>query len=212
MDKPDQHDREAERIYNLAGVANRPAVLAELLRSAASYADRAIAAHVKDAHLEIREGARAGELVEVMAGKPVAGEWGPSGHDGEQRERRIGAACALHVFRSVAGWHWRAYRLAAQKIGAQVQQSPSPSPDRADAMAAADAWARANPRLLDWQMPPASEPAPSVSDRMAKSQPSRASELPHRADSTESRRWQDCQRDSSTTARASWRRLALSRT
>ena len=153
MDKPDQHDREAERIYNLAGVANRPAVLAELLRSAASYADRAIAAHVKDAHLEIREGARAGELVEVMAGKPVAGEW-VAPWEGNSAARKFGGSDAVITVWRFPGeqkFHWCVWMLA--DAGTKRAEEDTAA-DLQSAMAAADAWARANPHLIDWQMPP----------------------------------------------------------
>lgn len=135
----DRFDEESAKIdaSNLSGNA----YVAALLRAAVRMAK-------EDRDAETMEGARAVEHVEVMAGAPVAGEW-----SGDALCLVDTGACVVNVYMCGDGtWSYRIYDAdcdcTIRVMGGFV--------DAAEARGAAAAWARANPHLLDWQMPPVS--------------------------------------------------------
>jgi len=161
----DRFDDESKKIdaSNLSGNE----YVAAFLRVSSEETARQIAAHIERHHLEVRVGAAAEEHVAVMEGKPVAGEWYGAGGGTWERAVAAGGAlddCALCVIRLPGGqWQGFVYRLDAQMALHKTETFAS----SIEAQDAADAWARANPHLLDWQMPPASEPAPRETPRCA---------------------------------------------
>lgn len=140
----DRFDKEAKKIdaSNLSGNDYVAALLRAAVRMAKEDRDR-----------EAMEGTRAGELVEVMAGKPVAGEW--IGDDGRSAHLCLvdTGVCVSNVYATTSGaWEWNVYNA---DCGLLIKRGTGCESSGA-ARDAAAGWARANPHLLDWQMPPAS--------------------------------------------------------